>query len=127
MQQDTEIRLAWSANDEDFTAESLQDLIDQDDDIQLGQIVYVGDVQLHDTGWIDADDVIEMIGDRWYDEGGEYADGGPDIPAEAKAELDGFLTRWQAEHCVASFFKVVNVRQHTITESDLEEAACNRT
>ncbi|PRP68469.1 hypothetical protein BUE93_22230, partial [Chromobacterium amazonense] len=115
MQPNTQPRQAWSANDEDFTAESLQDLIDQDDDIQPGQTVYVGDVQEHGTNWIDADDVIEMIGDRWYDAGGEYADGGPDVSDEAKAELATFLARWQAEHCVADFFQVVNVRQYTIT------------
>ncbi|OQS36129.1 hypothetical protein B0T45_16690 [Chromobacterium haemolyticum] len=94
--------------------------------LELGDVVQVGDVQEHGTDWIDAGDVIEMIADRGADEGGEYADDFPDVSTEARAELAAFLERWQAENCVARFYQVVNVRQHTITESDLEEAACNR-
>lgn len=113
----------WSRNGETFQADSLRELIN-DYELEPGSVVHVGDVQEHGTNWIDADDVIEQIADRGDDEGGEFAYDFPDVPAEAKAELDAFLTRWQAEHCVASFFQVVNVRQYTITEADLEGATC---
>ncbi|MCD5326715.1 hypothetical protein ACFFU8_18385 [Chromobacterium piscinae] len=123
MQPNTQPRQVWSHNGETFQADSLRELI-KDYELEPGSVVHVGDVQEHGTNWIDADDVIEQIAERGDDEGGEFADDFPDVPDEAKAELDTFLTRWQAEHCVATFFNVVNVRQYTITEADIEEAAC---
>ncbi|OVE49412.1 hypothetical protein [Chromobacterium violaceum] len=123
MQPNTQPRQVWSRNGETFQADSLHELIN-DYELGPGSVAHVGDVQEHGTDWIDANDVIEQIANRGADEGGEFADDFPDVSAEAKAELDEFLKRWQAEHCVANFFLVVNVRHHTITEADIEEAAC---
>ncbi|MEO4029980.1 hypothetical protein ABH313_18320 [Chromobacterium vaccinii] len=123
MQPNTQPRQAWSHNNDTFPCDTLRKLIN-DYGLELGDVVHVGDVQEHGTGWIDASDVIEQIAERGADEGGEFADDFPDVSAEAQAELDAFLARWQAEHCVANFFQVVNVRQHTITEADMKEAAC---
>lgn len=123
MQPNTQPRQVFSHNGETFQADSLRELIN-DYELGPGSVVHVGDVQEHGTNWIDANDVIEQIRDRGADEGGEFADDFPDVSAEAKAELDAFLARWQAEHCVASFFNVVNVRQHTIIEADMEDAPC---
>lgn len=121
MNKQSDVKLAWSENGEDFNAESLCELI-ENSELQPGQTVHFGEVKYHSTDWINADDVIEMIADRGCDEGGEYADDFPDVPDQAKQELGEFLTQWQAKHCVPSFFRVVNVKEHVITSEEHAEA-----
>ncbi|MBA4707550.1 hypothetical protein [Aquitalea aquatica] len=121
MSKQSDVQLAWSENGEDFTSESLCELI-ENGELQPGQTIYVGEVKYHSTDWIGADDVIDMIADRGYDEGGEYAECFPDVSEEAQAELEAFLAAWQAKHCAPSFFQVINVKEHVITEEEYAEA-----
>lgn len=119
-----EARIVWSRNGEDFIndAETLDELIDYiggPEDFKPGQIVYFGEVKEHDTDWIDAGDVIDRISDVAYDTAGEFAEDFPSVSAEARAELDAFLKAWQAKHCKADFYRVINVREHVITADNL--------
>lgn len=120
--------MAWSISDEDWFGDcrSLEELIDYHgiDAFEVGQIVYCGDIApCRDTGWIDADDLIEMIGERAYDEAGEAAEDFPNVSKEAKQELADFLDRWQRTNCKPTFYSVEKVRTHAITEADLAAKA----
>lgn len=112
----------WSTDDENFSYETLDELLDSNKDIKAGDVVSVGVKQPHDTNWVDADDVISMIGERADDVAGEYAENFPNVSEQAIAELDQFLSSWQAKHCVASFYSVKDIVPHVITESDIEYA-----
>lgn len=111
-------RLSWSTNNEDYRFDDLDDLIEHEEP-EVGQAVWFGERVELGTGWVNASDVIEQIADRAYDVGDEYAEGFPEVSAEAKAELDAFLRDWQAEHCKATFFTIRNARQYVITADDL--------
>ncbi|RQT08914.1 hypothetical protein [Burkholderia contaminans] len=116
-----DVRVVWSRNNEDFTYDELDELLDMHDDIAVGDVVFIGEVTPIQTKHLcDADDVIEMIGERAYDEVGEYADGYPDVMSEARAELDALLAGWIEKHAKPTFYSVVNVRQYVITAADME-------
>lgn len=90
-------------------------------DLTVGDVVFVGEVAPIPTKHLcDADDVIDLMGERAYDEVGEYADGYPDVPSEAKAELDALLAGWIEKHAKPTFYSVINVREHVITAADME-------
>lgn len=114
-------RTVWSSNNEDFTCDELAELLDMNDDLAIGDVVFIGEVAPIQTKHLcDADDVIEMIGERAYDEVGEYADDYPDVTPEARAELDALLAGWIEKHAKPTFYSVVNVREHVITAEDME-------
>ncbi|MBR7972908.1 hypothetical protein KDX01_07230 [Burkholderia vietnamiensis] len=116
-----EARTVWSRNNEDFTCDELAELLDTHDDLAVGDIVFIGEVAPIQTKHLcDADDVIDMIGERAYDEVGEYADCYPDVTPEAKAELDALLAGWIEKHAKPTFYSVINVREHVITAEDME-------
>ncbi|MBR8434849.1 hypothetical protein KDW37_29225 [Burkholderia cenocepacia] len=119
--QAADVRVVWSRNNEDFTCDELDELLDTHDDLAVGDVVFIGEVAPIQTKHLcDADDVIEMIGERAYDEVGEYADGYPDATPEARAELDALLVGWIEKHAKPTFYSVVNVRQYVITAADME-------
>ncbi|WP_250501938.1 hypothetical protein [Caballeronia sp. AZ7_KS35] len=120
-QQAPEKRQAWSRNGEDYTCDDLHELIDLEDDLEAGDVVFVGEVKAIEMKHLcDADDVIEMMGERAYDEAGEWADNYPDVTPEAKAELDALLLAWMEKHAKPSFYTVVNAHEYTVTAEDLE-------
>lgn len=110
----------WSDNDEDFRHESIEELLDSNDQLKPGDCVYVGDTVRPDPAtYLDADDVINQVADRGYDDGGEYADGYPDsVSEEAKAQLNRFLSAWLRTHCAPRFYQVKNSRPYTLTAAD---------
>ncbi|WP_222833265.1 hypothetical protein [Pseudomonas sp. SC3(2021)] len=74
----------WSANDEMFNCDSLNELLNENDNLAVG-------------------DIIEMLGERAYDDVGEVAEDWPDVSAEARQELDAILGAWVSKHCAATF------------------------
>lgn len=115
---------AWSTNNEDFRYSSLEDLIDSNSgEFEAGQTVYVGEGRRPKVSeFCDADDVIEMMQNRAYDIGGEYADGFmDDISAEEKQELNDLLKNWMDKHVSIDFYTVHDVREYVLTEEDLQE------
>ncbi|CAK0530542.1 gp45 [Burkholderia pseudomallei] len=114
-------RTVWSKDSEFFSCDALDELLDMHDELAVGDVVFYGDVAPIPTERLcDADDVIDMIGDRAYDEVGEAADGYPDIAPEAKAELETLLSGWIEKHAKPTFYSVVNVSEHVITAADVE-------
>jgi hypothetical protein len=114
---------AWSTNNEDFNYSSLEDLIDSNSgELAVGQTVYVGDGRKPKLSeFCDADDVIELMQNRGYDIGGEYADSFmDDVAPEAKQELNDLLTSWMENHVTINFYTVHDVREYVLTEKDLQ-------
>lgn len=117
--QTTLTRQSWSVNEEIFDYDTLADLIDSQAP-ELGQTVFVGDVVHPDPlKYFDADDALEMMGERAYDDCGESAENYPDVSKEARAELDALLAQWISKHAKPDFYRVVNIKPHTITAEDL--------
>ncbi len=114
-------RTVWSKDNEFFSCDALDELLDMHDELAVGDVVFYGDVEPIPTERLcDANDVIDMIGDRAYVEVGEAADGYPDIAPEAKAELEALLLGWIEKHAKPTFYSVVNVSEHIITAADVE-------
>ncbi len=113
----------WSATNEEFNYSSLGELIANEADVlDVGRIVYVGDAEKPTMRQLcNAYDVIEIISERAYDIGGEYADDFPNVDKAAKDELDELLVAWLTKHCPnINFYTVSNVREYVITADDLE-------
>lgn len=114
----------WSTNNEDFRYGSLEDLIDSNSgELTVGQTVYVGEGRRPKLSeFCDADDVVELMQNRGYDIGGEYADNFmDDITPEAKQELDELLKNWMEKHVTINFYTVHDVREYVLTSEDLQE------
>ncbi|KVL90959.1 hypothetical protein WT02_23230 [Burkholderia stagnalis] len=119
----SKVQIVWSHDGEWYSADSLDDLLDTYSDLAAGNVVHVGEKKLiepHEL--IDADDVIDRMGDRAYEAAGEYADGYPldTVNDEAKAELNALLAAWIEKHAKPMFYLVEKSREHVITESDME-------
>lgn len=116
-------RECWSVNEEDFQYEHLGDLLAENDELQVGNTVYVGEaVKPELSHFCDADDVITMMGERAYDIGGEWAEDFPDCTKEAEKELDALLLAWMEKHCTVNFWTVKNIKPYVLTESDFVTA-----
>lgn len=114
----------WSDNGSEFYYSSLGELIDcHHDDLSPGSIVYRGEPVTPDpTVWFDADDLIERLAERAFDEHHEFAEGWPpEIAKEVKDELNAFIDAWVEKHCKPTFYGVENVKPYTITAEDLQE------
>lgn len=112
----------WSANNEDFIYDNLQELLECEDGVVAGSLVSVGNKEDACVNTlVDADDIIEMLGERAWDNFGEAAEDFPDVSTEAKAELNMLLQQWIDKHCRASFYWIRNVRDYVVTEEDIKE------
>ena len=112
----------WSANDELFNCDSLSELLDENDELEVGATVWRGEKSpINITGYIDAGDIIEMLGERAYDDVGEFAEDWPDVPDAARQELEELLSTWVSKHCTATFYRVRNVVEYQITVADLAD------
>ena len=112
----------WSANDEMFNCDSLNELLNENDELAVGDTVWKGEkFPVNITGYVDAGDIIEMLSERAYDDVGEASEDWPDVSAEARQELDALLSAWVSKHCTATFYRVRNVVEYKITAEDLAE------
>jgi len=117
----SKVRISWSRNNEDFTCDELDELLDGHDDLTVGDVVFYGTVvPIQTSDQCDAGDMIDMIGNRAYEQAGEYADGYPYIEANAKAELDSLLAGWIEKHAKPTFYLVESTRECVITAADME-------
>lgn len=111
---------AYSRNEEYFGYDNLYDLL-SDEELAPGNTVYRGIVMPIDIkNLIDADDVIETIGERAWDQAGEVAEDYPDVSADARNELNCLLQGWIKKHCMPTFYTVQNAEQYEITEEDVK-------
>lgn len=112
----------WSANDEDFSSLGLDELLNENDELKPGDVVFRGEAVRPDpTRYVDASDIIELLGERAYDDAGDHADGWPDVSKEAEAELDQLLKGWMHKHCSSPpFYRVKNSIPYVLTDADFE-------
>jgi len=114
----------WSHNEEDFSAQSLSELIDTHE-LQSGATVWVGEAvhpepsSLFSTDWL-----IENMGEAAYDIAGEH--GGEDYPNvsdEQVAELEALVVGWITKCAPPTFWTVKNVRPYVLTAEDCGDQA----
>lgn len=116
----TEPKECWSVDNEDFNCVSLADLLDNNEDLAAGAVVYVADaVPPKTSDLFDAEDAMDQMGDRAYEIAGEYADNYPDVTPEAKKELEALIAAWIDKHAKPTFYTVRNVREYALTDADL--------
>lgn len=116
-----EIRECWSLDEMNF-CNDLHDLLDSNDELKTGDVVYVGEAHYPKPEHLcSADDIIGMIGDRAWDIGDEHAEDYPNVSREAVQELDDLLEAWIMKHCPPNFYQVENVREYVLTKEDLEK------
>jgi hypothetical protein len=119
----SDIRECWSTDEETFNYDTLGELLDCNDELTAGSVVYMGHAADHDpTAWFSADHVIGALGEAAYDEAGEHAQDYPDVSEEAKAELQTLLDAWVTKYCTPTFYRVENVREYVLTEEDVAVA-----
>lgn len=120
-QENNHSQVCWSHDDEQFNCDSLQQLLTENEDLKPGTTVWKAEKHVIDpTCYVDAGDVIDMLGERAYDDGGDATDHWPDVPNQARQELDALLSAWIDKHCSpAPFFHVMNAQPYIITEADL--------
>lgn len=119
----TENPTYWSDNEEDWNCDCLSDLLAGNDELKEGDTVYFGTAATPPaTAFINATDVIEMMGERAYDEFGEHAEDFPSMTAEAKAELEALLSDWVARHCHTTFYRITDVTEYVLTAEDIQDA-----
>lgn len=113
----------WSTNDEDFNYTSIEELFESNDELQVGDTVYVGEGHKPKfTDLIDADQVCDIIDNAAYDFGGEYAEGVLDnVDEAAKQELNELLSSWMDKHIKLNFYQVFNNKPVIITEELFQE------
>lgn len=110
----------WDHAPED-KSEVLQEIYDSSElGLQVGTVIYYGERKEPNKIFINADDVIEMIGNQACDEGGEWAWEYPHVSPDQKKELEDFLIKWQ-EQFTPEWYEVKNVKEYIVTEEDLKE------
>lgn len=107
----TEKRYVYALDGENFIFESEEEVVEeaQEEGYSTYSKGVVKPILPHHL--IDANDVIEMIGERAWDIAGEWADDFPDVTKEAKGELEQFLHQWVEKHCTPSFYLVEEVEE----------------
>lgn len=113
----------WSLDGEEFNYDSLGDLLDaRGDEIRPGHKVWRGTAKPPSMADLaDAERVIEDIGERAHDFGGEYADGFPKVSPEHAAKLQALLEQWLAECPPPRFYQVTNAVPYVLTDSDFTQ------
>lgn len=113
-------RMCWSSDEENFRYDTLSELLDSNDELVAGSVVYVGEAVVPRLSQLcDADDVMEIMRDRADEIAGEYADGYPDVTSEAERELNDLLQSWMAKHCQPHFYTVKDIKPYVLTEEDV--------
>lgn len=117
--------IVWSTNEEDFIFQSKHEAVercscDSERDELVGQTIWYGEASKPDVSTIvSADDIIEMLSERAYDNHGEWAEDFPDVDKKAVKLLDNYLKKWISKYCDVTFYSVENVKEYVITEEDV--------
>lgn len=116
----------WSANDEEFSYYSVEEVLGDYPELKVGDVCYKG-VATRPTiqDLISANDVLETICCRAYDIGGEFGEDWLYVTKEAKEALGVALKKWANAHLPKiSFYSVSNSAEYVITEEDIKEVGC---
>lgn len=111
----------WSADGENFSFDSLGDLLESHPDLIAGSVVHFGEqVEAIPSKFVSASDVIEQIGERAYEFAGEHTEGYPSCTKEHVADLQSLLEGWISKCPKPNFYRVENVQQYTLTDEDTQ-------
>jgi len=115
--------IAWSANDEDFNCVELSDLINDNPELEPGDVVWKATINRPKiSSMIDVNDIIEQMADRAYDIGGEWSeDWMSDVVENHSKSLKELLDKWSKELPSPTFYEVGKSEEYIITALDLEE------
>lgn len=113
---------AWSLNGEEYTRDSLAELI-TNEEVEAGATVWRGTARSPDPAdYVDAEDVIDAIADRAWQKAGEFAEGYPNVSDEAREQLQAMLESWAREHARPDFFLIEDGKKYTVTAEDVAAA-----
>ncbi|MBX9848731.1 MAG: hypothetical protein K2X64_05515 [Rhodocyclaceae bacterium] len=122
---DLEPHECWSSNNEEFRHSSLGDVLDDlsgECELEAGMVVYVATAEPPTfSSLVDADRVIEDIGERAYDYADEYADGYPEVTPTEKLELQHLIEAWLSRVANPRFWIVEDSKPYTLTEQDIAD------
>ena len=117
--------IVYSANDEDFNYFEISDLLNDNPELVVGDIIYKAEAKKPNIlDFIDVEDIYDLIIDRAYDYGGDYAD---DFSYELRNDkalqnkLKASLKRWAKGLPAITFYSVGKSEQQTLTEEDFED------
>lgn len=112
----------WSANDEDFNYCSLDELLNDFPELKVGDVVYKAEAESPNIlSMVSGDDIFELIQERAYDYGGEWAeDWCYYLDKEQEAELNKLLIGWAEGLPAVNFYQVGKSEEYKLTETDLE-------
>lgn len=96
--------------------------IDTDEGLTEGRVIHQGDaVRKPASYYFSVDRLIDDMGERAYDDAGEYADTFPDLTKEKAAELQAIVETWLDANVDVSFYTVRNTREITVTAEMIQE------
>lgn len=116
--------ICYSANDEDFNYQEISELLNDYPDFEVGDIIYKAEAWKPSlTNMIDVDDILDLVYDRAYDIGGEYAEdwiyqvGGD---KELRVKIEQSLKRLGKKFPEVTFYNVGKSEEYILTEKDFE-------
>lgn len=118
--------LCYSLDEEYFNYTDIEDVLqalgDQDALVE-GATFYEGEAHRKAPSYyFDVDSLIESMGERAYDDAGEWADTFPDLPKAKVAELESIVKNWLDANVTHTFYTVLNTRKVTVTAEMLPAA-----
>jgi len=117
-----EIQECWSVDEENYTCDSLAELIAENEGLAIGDTVFVAEARHPKISELcNAHEIIDRMGESAYDIAGEWGEDYPNVTKEAEAELGALLETWVNKHCPPTFFTVEKSRPYVLTEDDVEE------
>jgi len=121
----------YGDNDEVFNScdheTELSAVTDALDNYADAETIYVGQVKALDVRrMIRADYLLEIIGERAYDDVGEAAEHWPELSKDQQAELEGIIADYILSKSPADFNSVENVRVYTREQAEAMLAAANK-
>ena len=111
----------FSVNNEDFNYEDLESLIECNEQLRAGDIVWIADaMKPKHSDFVNVYNIIENMAEEAWDVVGEAAEDYGDVSKEAELELEAIVTAWAGKYCHITFFEVKNVREYILQEGDFE-------
>ena len=112
----------WSHDKKSFEYDTLSELMDNHDDLVVGDIVYSGTPVKPDVSkYVFTDWILEQMGDSARDHVGDCIDGWPDISKKEQILLKEMIVDFIEKHSPIKFYAVIDIEEYTITLEDTNE------
>lgn len=119
----------YSDNDEEFRnplcSDELDAISDALDDLQETEVIYIAKaVQINPTRFVDADTILERIGELAYEECGESVDESwPELAPQERKELKRLIADYVFIRSPATFYEIRDVQEFSRAEAETKLAA----